>query len=714
MSSLELIATATFGLEAVVARELNALGYEAEIIQPGRVLFVGDESALCRANLWLRCADRVLLRLGAFEAGDFGVLFDRTCALPWEQWIPADGVFPVRGRSIKSQLSSVPACQRIVKKAIAEKLLAAHGTASLPETGALYPIDVALLDDVATLTLDTTGAGLNKRGYRPIAGPAPLKETLAAALVLLSFWKPDRPLVDPFCGAGTIPIEAAMIGRNLAPGVNRPFAAEDWAAPAAALWEAARTEARDAALPSLPVRILGTDAAEAALKLARFHAEKAGVAEDIHFQQGDFADLTSRREYGCLICNPPYGERMGDREQVRDLYRSMPDVLRRLQTWSHYILTADPGFETLVGRPADRRRKLFNGRIECTYYQFHGPRPPRRGAARREAPAEPQQAFGGISDKAREQADIFRNRLDKRARHLRKWPARGITCYRLYDRDIPEVPLVVDRYGDCLHLAEYDRPHDRTPAEHGDWLDLMARTAGETLGVAPADVFLKRRSRQRGDSQYERVAEAGRTLDVTEGGLTFRVNLSDYLDTGLFLDHRITRSMVREAARGKRMLNLFAYTGSFSVYAADGGATSTTTVDLSKTYLDWARENMAANDFTGRSHHFSRTDAMTFLREHRTYRAFDLAVVDPPTFSNSKSLRTDWDIQRDHAALLNRLMELMTPGGVIFFSTNFRRFKLDESALPGATIHDITPQTIPDDFRNQRIHRCWKMVTASE
>jgi len=714
VSSLELIATATFGLEAVVARELNALGYEAEIIQPGRVLFAGDAEAVCRANLWLRCADRVLLRLGAFDAGDFGVLFDRTYALPWEQWIPADGAFPVRGRSVKSQLSSVPACQRIVKKAIAEKLLAAHGAASLPETGAAYTVDVALLDDVATLTLDTTGAGLNKRGYRPLAGPAPLKETLAAALVLLSFWKPDRPLVDPFCGTGTIPIEAAMIGRNLAPGAGRRFAAEDWTAPAAPLWEAARAEARDAALPSLPVRILGTDVDEAALKMARFHAAKAGVENDIHFQQGDFADLTSRREYGCLICNPPYGERMGDREQVRDLYRSMPNVLRRLKTWSHYILTARAGFETLVGRPADRRRKLFNGRIECTYYQFHGPRPPRRDAARRRTPAEPQQAFGGISDKAREQADIFRNRLDKRARHLRKWPARGITCYRLYDRDIPEVPLVVDRYGDCLHLAEYDRPHDRTPAEHGDWLDLMARTAGEALGAAPADVFLKRRSRQRGASQYERVADAARTLDVTEGGLTFRVNLSDYLDTGLFLDHRITRSMVRDAAKGKRVLNLFAYTGSFSVYAADGGATSTTTVDLSKTYLDWARENMAANGFTGRSHRFARADAMTYLREHRTYRAYDLAVVDPPTFSNSKSLRADWDIQRDHAALLNRLMELMTPGGVIFFSTNFRRFKLAESALPGAAIHDITAQTLPDDFRNRRIHRCWRMETASD
>ncbi|HVC93361.1 MAG TPA: class I SAM-dependent methyltransferase [Pirellulales bacterium] len=324
-------------------------------------------------------------------------------------------------------------------------------------------------------------------------------------------------------------------------------------------------------------------------------------------------------------------------------------------------------------------------------------------------PARP--AFGGLTDKARRQAETFKSRLAHRARHLRRWPAkRGITCYRLYDRDVPEIPLVVDRYEDCLHLAEYDRPHDRTPAEHGDWLDLMARTAGEVMDVPPARVFMKRRERQRGTAQYERFAEAGRTFDVHEGGLTFRVNLSDYLDTGLFLDHRITRSLVRDAADGKRFLNLFGYTGSFTVYAAAGGAAAATTVDLSNTYLDWAKENLRLNGVLDHRHAFVRDDARAFLEYHCPGRAYDLAVVDPPTFSNSKKTEHDWDIQRDHVELLTRVAELMSPGGTIFFSTNSRRFKFATDGIPDVTVREISRQTVPEDFRNQRIHRCWKLV----
>lgn len=735
-----------------MARELQALGHEAKIMGTGRIAFEGDDAAFCRANLWLRTADRVLLRLGTFEATDFGQLFDQTHALPWEEWIGPDAEFPVNGRSVKSQLSSVPACQKIVKKAIVEKLRRAHGTDILPETGVTYSVEVALLENQATLTLDTSGASLHKRGYRKLVGEAQLKETMAAALVLLSFWRPDRPLVDPFCGSGTIPIEAALIGRNLAPGLHRSFAAESWPRIAAHHWQAAREEARDLARPGLPQRIIGTDIDEEALSLARYHAAQAGAADDIHFQQKDFRDLSSGKEFGCVICNPPYGERMGQLDDLEALYASMPLVLRKLPTWSHYILTAFPDFERLVGRQADRRRKLYNGRIECTYYQFHGPKP---GLARREtvnapstasderstasaletasrmdadlsasavqrrgvsqavaaAPTKPMQAFGGLRAKAREQADLFARRLTARAKHLRRWPTkRGITCYRLYDRDVPEIPLAVDRYEDCLHLAEYERPHDRDPAEHADWLDLMARTAGDALGVSRANVFMKRRERQRGLLQYERVAEEGRTFVVREGGLKFLVNLSDYLDTGLFLDHRQTRALVREAAAGKRFLNLFGYTGSFTVYAAAGGAASTTTVDLSNTYLQWAEENLRLNDLAGPAHRLMRDDATSFLRFHRPGPAYDLAVVDPPTFSNSKKTEHDWDIQRDYVELLARLTPLMAPGGTIYFSTNSRRFKLDEAALSALSVREISRQTVPEDFRNQRIHRCWRMV----
>jgi 23S rRNA (guanine2445-N2)-methyltransferase / 23S rRNA (guanine2069-N7)-methyltransferase len=715
MSQLDLIATAAFGLEAVVARELRALGYPANVTAPGRVLFHGNLSALCRANLWLRSADRVLLHMGTFEATDFGRLFDRTYALPWEQWIGADAAFPVKGRSIKSQLSSVPACQKMVKKAIVEKLKAVYSVQWFEETGPQYSVEVALLKDQATLTIDTSGPGLHKRGYRTLTGPAPLKETLAAAMILLSFWRPERPLIDPFCGTGTIPIEAALIGRNLAPGLNRDFAAESWPRMPAAQWEAARQEARDLARPRLPIRIIGADHDDDVLSLARHHAQNAGVAEDIHFQRREFVELSSKQQYGCVIGNPPYGARIGQSREVEDLYHAMPIVLRRLKTWSHYLLTAHPDFETLVGRQADRRRKLYNGRIECTYYQFHGPKPASPGEPTPETKpsttAQPTQAFGGISAKARGQAEMFRARLTKRRRHLRRWPTRqGITCYRLYDRDIPEVPLVVDRYEDRLHMAEYERPHDRSIAEHADWLDLMVRTAGEVMEVHPSNIFMKYRDRQRGKSQYERRGSQGPTFVVSEGGLKFQVNLSDYIDTGLFLDHRITRSMVRDAAAQKRFLNLFGYTGSFTVYAADGGARATTTVDLSNTYLDWAQENMQLNGFTAKQHRFVRDDAMDFLRHLPASQRFDLAVVDPPTYSRSKSTDVDWDVQAQHVELLNRLLQHMTPGGVIFFSTNFRRFKFAESEIAAGHIHEISRQTVPPDFRNRRIHRCWKIV----
>jgi 23S rRNA (guanine2445-N2)-methyltransferase / 23S rRNA (guanine2069-N7)-methyltransferase len=274
--------------------------------------------------------------------------------------------------------------------------------------------------------------------------------------------------------------------------------------------------------------------------------------------------------------------------------------------------------------------------------------------------------------------------------------------------------LIVDRYEDCLHIAEYERPHERTPAEHADWLDLMRRTAGEALGMERSNTFLKYRRRQRGELQYERFGEEHRTLVVNEGGLRFEVNLSDYLDTGLFLDHRITRGMVREAASGKRFLNLFGYTGSFTVYAAAGGAPATTTVDLSNTYLEWAQRNMALNGFSGREHRFVRDDAMTFLREHPRIACYDLAVVDPPTFSNSKRTEEFFDVQQDHVEILRRLVDLVTPGGLIYFSTNFRRFKFDEGALGGVTIREISKQTVPPDFRNTRIHRAWRIVKSPQ
>ncbi len=717
----DLIAACAFGLEAVVRRELESLGVDASIGESGRVHFRGNRETICQANLWLRTADRVLIRVAEFPAADFDALFETTRDFAWGKQIPADASFPVTGRSIKSTLSSVPACQRTVKRAIVDALRRDHQSEVLPETGAEYKIDVALLKDTATLTIDTTGRSLHRRGYRTHISAAPLKETLAAAMVLLSFWKPGKPLIDPFCGSGTIPIEAAMIGRNMAPGRERSFAFEAWPDFPGELLQSAREAADTARLPPLEERINASDIDARILQAARDNADRVGIADDIHFQAKPLQSITSKRRFGCLITNPPYGRRIGRDDELETLYHSIPEVLRKLPTWSFYFLTAYPRFEHIVGRTADRRRKLYNGRIECTYFQFHGPKPvvnqtgdDDSSEAVKEEPyvhASGSAAFGQLGEKAAHQAELFAVRLKKRAKHLRRWPSRrGITCFRLYERDIPEIPLVVDRYEDYLHISEYERPHDRDPAEHANWLDLMAKTAGTALEVPKHNVFLKRRSRQRGTTQHGKVSETNQQIEVHEGGLKFLVNLADYVDTGLFLDHRITRQMVRDAAKGTTFLNLFAYTGSFSVYAAAGGAKRTVSVDLSKAYLDWAWQNMRLNGFAGNEHTFVGSDVAEFVRNHSAGEMYDLVVFDPPTFSNSKRTEEDWNVQTCAIPLLVDLLPLVRKGGVIYFSSNFRRFKFDPESIPASEVHEISNQTVPEDFRNRRIHRCWRIV----
>lgn len=377
MSKLQLIATAAFGIEAVVGRELKWLGYDDQLIENGKVTFAGDEKAICRTNLWLRTADRVLLKMGEFEALTFDELFEKTKALPWHEWIPEDAEFPVEGKSIDSKLSSVPDCQAIVKKAVVEKMKLKYGRQWFEETGARYRIEVALLKDRVTLTIDTSGAGLHKRGYRKLVSGAPLKETLASAMLLISRWNHDRILVDPFCGSGTIPIEAALIGHNIAPGLKREFAAEQWERIPKKLWEEARQEAIDMAKYDRELRIHGSDINDEVMSLARYHAKQAGVDASIHLQRMAVADIKSRYKYGFIITNPPYGERLGELKQVEALYKQMGEAFKSLDSWSYYIIASHPQFEKFFGRSADKKRKLYNGRLMCNYFQFYGPPPPK-------------------------------------------------------------------------------------------------------------------------------------------------------------------------------------------------------------------------------------------------------------------------------------------------------------------------------------------------
>jgi len=375
MHKVDLIATAAFGLESIVANELKKLGYENQKVENGRVSFTADSDAIARCNLWLRCADRLQLKVGEFEARSFEELFEQTKALPWSDWLPENAEFPVEGKSIQSQLFSVPDCQAIVKKAIVEKMKIRYPRKWFEENGPKYRIQVALLKDRVTLTIDTSGAGLHKRGYRKLSSEAPLKETLAAALVSISRWKADRAFIDPCCGSGTIPIEAALMGRNIAPGLGRDFVAENWSQIPANLWRQAREEARDSILHQQPLGIMGFDVDSSVLDLARYHAKQAGLQDLVSFQQQDVRQLASKYNYGYLITNPPYGERLSEINEVEVLYRDMGKVFRKLDTWSFYIISSHPRFEELFQRKADKKRKLYNGRIQCNYFQFFGPKP---------------------------------------------------------------------------------------------------------------------------------------------------------------------------------------------------------------------------------------------------------------------------------------------------------------------------------------------------
>ena len=826
MQQCSVLVVTAFGLESVVVHELAGLGLAGKPVSTGRVLVECELDDIPTMNINLRCAERVQLVMGRFEAPDFDALFDQTRGLPWEDLIPREFAFPVDGRSVKSQLSSVPAVQRTVKKAIVDRLMEAHQTDTLPESGPTVRVEVSLLDNMAVLTADTTGEGLHKRGYREIGGhgglrapvDAALRETMAAALVLLSPWRPHqrageqasavaptRAMWDPFCGSGTVIIEAAMIGLNKAPGVDRTFVSEQWPLINGKVWRECRERARSAERSGLAAPLVGSDVDFNAIDIARRAAVRAGVGQYVEFVLGDFRKVPEQvgtSQHGVVISNPPYGIRLGETREIEMVYRDMPMVFAKLPTWSFGVLTGRQDFERVVGQRASRRRKLFNAEIECTYFTFFGPRPARvfdaaggfegeaetaaievgadEGAvevvgvvdagdavgavdvadavnvghvadgqhveradtgaeqlteatsvevaesvgavftperARMIEPPSDAPAFGGLRPKDIAEAEEFARCLSNNLRHLRKYPSRGITNYRIYERDYPEVPLIIDLYGDAVHAVEYEREHSRTLAQHNQWLDLLRQKLCEECGVRLDDVFLKPKHRQRGLTQFEKFGDRNVTRIVQEGGLKFEVNLSDYIDTGLFLDHRLTRAMVAKHAKGKRVLNLFCYTGSFTVYAGAAGAAATTSVDLSNTYLDWCERNLRLNGLWDGPHDLVRSDVMAYLQAHSRAESdlYDMMIVDPPTFSNSTSTDEDWQVAQRQSELFNLLAPLLSPTGVVYFSTNYRRFKLDEAHLAklGLSAREISKQTVAPEYRNERIHRCWLLRHAA-
>lgn len=657
--TLHLLAACKSGLESIVARELRDLGYDAKPTTPGRVLFEGDIDAIARANMWLRTADRVLVRVATFKATDFGELFDRTNVQAWERWLPRDAAFPVKGRSVRSQLASAPACQKIVKKAIVERLLTAHHTKVLPETGVEFVIEVAIDHDDVSLCIDTTGVSLHKRGYRTLVGPAPIAETLGAALVLLSPWEISQPFIDPFCGSGTICIEAAMIARNIAPGRMRAFSADQWPTLEKSIWGRARAEATNAESRDVRTDILGTDLDPEAVRIATIHAQNAGVGNNTRFDRRPFIDLRAARDNGWLITNPPYGERLGDTAEVDDLYQSMPEVLNRIPTWGIGIITPWERFERLMGREADRRRKLHNASLECVYYQF-GPVASDQQRFRldrtatkpqRTAPVPTEQQVdraGDIAAKTSRQVEVFANRIANRARHFRKWPERGTDCYRLYDCDIPDVPITVDRYADGLLLTDARGPRShRSVEQHAAWLHEMGAAAADNVGV-PRDhvIVLRKGERPRKDDE--------RRIGVRENSVTLEIDPA----TGLSLEKRLVRAMVGEAAKGRRVAIIGGDTQAAATHARAGGATAVVVADS--------------------------------VRGAALQGSFSVVLLDVAQLS-SDVVDLSWQRVED--------------GGVLIVVA-----ESGELALEGGVIRDVTGKCEPEDFRGKFGLKVWRAV----
>jgi len=764
------------GLEWILARELEAVG--ARDLRVGRRTIEfsapagAEKETLYRAVLESRTAIRVLEPLGRFRVDSPDALYRAIGTVDWTEQLKVSDTLRVDAAIHDTFLTHSLYAAQVVKDAIVDQLRTPSGKRpSVELRGATLRVALHLVGDVATVFRDAAGRSLHQRGWRWGEVEAPLSEVLAAGILgIAGWWKPGRdaalttgePVLDPLCGSGTLVIEAATIAADMAPGLWRArrrghgcfrFRDRDESLLARVV---AALEAR---VRRPPVAFHASDLDPRAVEAVRASAQAAGVADAIVIGQRHFEEVRPPAPPGLIVTNPPYGERL-PLPRAAAFYRRLGDwLVQSCGGWRAAILAADTPAAGQLGLRPTHRVPLSNGPIDCRLLEVEvRPRhaaqvpsveslrsadtPDRSAAASRDRDEDgergailPQRdnscrpGAAGVIDVAQEapapgrptgrttadQIGDFRRRLAKRFKHLSKWARRqGIEAFRVYDRDIPEIPLVLDWYAGWLHAAEYDRPHERTEIEHQVWLDRMIEAAAAELGVAPQQTFLKARRRQRDGGQYEKVDARRTVLDVREGGLTFEVNLSDYLDTGLFLDHRQTRALVRAEAEGRRMLNLFCYTGSFSVYAAAGGAPETVSVDLSNTYLEWTRTNLSRNGFkdAGR-HRVVRDEARAFLA-HRAARGepkFDLVVVDPPTFSRSAKSETPWDVQQDHIQLLDLVARNLAPGGVVYFSTNFRRFRLDEEPLAKRyTIREITARTIPEDFRNERIHRCWRLV----
>ena len=736
---LDWIATAPQGAASVLAEELLALGAREVRERTLDVRFRGPLELGYRACLWARSASRVLLELDAVPASSAVVLLEGLRAIEWQAHLAPGATLACAATGANAAIRHTLYGSQLLKDAVCDRLRA--DTGARPDIRPQRPdvlLHLHLERERAVVSVDFSGESLHRRGYRLATGAAPLKENVAAAVLWRAGWPAlaaaGAPLVDPLCGSGTLLIEAALIAGDVAPGLGREyFGFLGWRGHDRGLWERLLREAQTRrAARSAERRIFGSDHDAAAVAAARANAAAAGVAGWMDVRRCALAAVSAPAgPAGLLVCNPPYGERIGAERGLERLYGELGTLMReRFVGWKAAVLTGAPDLGGAIRVRAQRTHRLKNGSLDCLLLRFDlaaatAPGPGATPAASATTPedgstAMPEVASAGAPRRdwaGRPGAQMFANRLRKNLERLGRWAAREqVDCYRLYDADMPEYAFAIDLYGreqPHVHLQEYAAPAQLDPKS-------VAERRREVLAVVPQvlEVPLERmhsRVRRPGSNrgQYARLAGAGERHCIAEGGLKFWINFRDYLDTGIFLDNRLLRARLREWAAGGDFLNLFCYTATASVYAAAGGARSTLGIDLSNTYLDWARDNLELNGFGPPQHRLERADCLAWLAAQPAAPRFDLIYIDPPTFSNSKRMEGVLDVQRDHVRLIEGAARLLRAQGSIVFSTHYTRFRLDAVALEGYGIEELSATTLPKDFeRNPRLHHCFRLRPA--
>ena len=708
----QLFATTARGFEELLKSELTELGAQDAQVAQGGVHYWADDETLYRTLLWSRLSSRILLPIVQAKVFSDLDLYSAVVGVNWLDYFDEKVHFFVDFNGTNQEIRHTQFGAMRVKDGIVD-YFERHGRAR-PNVDKEQPdirIHAYLNRDDVVLSLDLSGDALHMRGYREDTGKAPLRETLAAAIVLRSGWQKGTPLVDPMCGSGTLLIEAAQMEAQIAPQLYRVHWGFDfWQGHNQAAWEKVKEEALALAEAEKQrensPHFYGFDLDHRVLQKAKQNAKNAGVAHLMQWQQGDVAAIKnpSPNVAGTVICNPPYGERLGTTPALIALYSVFGQRLKQqFAGWNASIFSGEPSLLDCLRLRSHRQFKAKNGPLDCVQKNY-------QIAERTEQSAvENALEFDRTSSVTPEVAVDFANRLQKNIKKIEKWAKQqGLDAYRLYDADLPEYNLAVDRYADHIVVQEYAAPKniDENKARQR-LLDAVNATLNVT-GIETNKLILKVRQKQKGTNQYEKLANKGEYFYVNEYGAKLWVNLTDYLDTGLFLDHRLTRKMLGEMAQGKDFLNLFAYTGSATVHAALGKAKSTTTVDMSNTYLNWAEQNLLLNDIEGKQHKLIQADCLQWLA--KCDRQFDLIFVDPPTFSNSKRMEDSWDVQRDHIKLMTNLKRILRQNGTIVFSNNKRGFKMDFAKLEelGLSAVEISHKTLPLDFeRNKQIHNCW-------